>query len=126
MEIISNINIDGIFLSSSNQKLILSFLNLCQFLAALAALYLTLVTEWVSNRHFRIWHKEWLLRLQVLRTYDQSDFWQKYKKKKRQKDKETTRKKDEKDKKMKKTKRQKNNKQKQKNKKRQKKKNIKK
>ena len=46
------------------------------FLAALAALYLTLVTEWVSESvtatlEFR--HKEWLLRLETLQTFDWID-----------------------------------------------------
>ena len=42
------------------------------FLAALAALYLTLVSHWVTaTLEFR--HKEWLLRLETLQTFDQSD-----------------------------------------------------
>ena len=48
------------------------------FLAALAALYLTLVsdslsdwlTEWLTDATLEFWHKEWLLRLETL-----SDIW---------------------------------------------------
>ena len=59
----------------------------CQwFLAALAALYLTLVSGSLGAT-FEFWHKEWLLRLEVHKTYDQSDVWQK--KTKRQKGKKT-------------------------------------
>ena len=58
------------------------------FLAALAALYLTLVThsvdQWVSAT-LEFWHKEWLLRLQTLHTFDQSDVKTKRQKGKRQK-----------------------------------------
>ena len=52
--------------------------KLCSFLAALAALYLTLVSEWVSDSvgaTLEFWHKEWLLTLQTLQTFDQSDVW---------------------------------------------------
>ena len=46
--------------------------NTFQFLAALAALYLTLVSEWVTaTLEFK--HKEGLLRLKTLQTFDQHD-----------------------------------------------------
>ena len=47
------------------------------FLAALAALYLTLVSEWPP-------HKVWLLRLETLQTFEQSDVWTKDKGTKKQ------------------------------------------
>ena len=93
------------------------------FLAALAALYLTLISQSVSqwlSATLEFWHKEWLLRLQTFQTFDQSHVKtkrQKDLKAKRQKDKTTKRQKD------KKTKRQKDKKskrQKEKKKKRQK------
>ena len=50
-----------------------------RFLAALAALYLTLVTDSLSHwltqsltATLEFWHKEWLLRLETLQTFDQS------------------------------------------------------
>ena len=57
------------------------------FLAALAFLYLTLITHWVSQSvsatlEFR--HKEWLLRVQTLQTFEHSDVQTE-----RQKDKKT-------------------------------------
>ena len=70
------------------------------FLAALAALYLTLVTDsltdWLTAT-LEFWHQEWLLRLETHHTFDQSDVWtkwQKDKETKRQKDKKTKRQKD--------------------------------
>ena len=42
-------------------------------LAALAALYLTLVSESVTAT-LELGHKEWLLRLEILQTFDQGDF----------------------------------------------------
>ena len=69
-----------------------SFPFLC-FLAALAALYLTLVTQSLTAT-LEFWHKEWLLRLEALRTYDQSDVWQKDEKTKIQKDIKTERQRD--------------------------------
>ena len=45
-------------------------------LAALAALYLTLVTDWLSQwvgATLEFWHKERLSRLETLQTFDQSD-----------------------------------------------------
>ena len=68
-------------------KCILLLLQSGLFLAALAALYLTLVSESVTHSlsaTFEFWHKEWLLTLQTLQTFDQSDVWTK-----RQKDKNT-------------------------------------
>ena len=65
------------------------------FLAALAALYLTSVTEWVNNRHFRI-----LTQRVSFETWDPSDIWSTWcldkktknkKTKKRQKDKKSKR-----------------------------------
>ena len=46
------------------------------FLAALAVLYLTLVSGWVTHwltATLEFWHKEWLLRLGTLETFDKSD-----------------------------------------------------
>ena len=42
------------------------------FLAALAALYLTLVSQWVTAT-LEFCHKKWLLRLETLQTFDQMD-----------------------------------------------------
>ena len=58
------------FLKSENE------LKKIIFLAALAALYLTLVSHWLTDSltatlEFR--HKEWLLRLQTLQTFDRHD-----------------------------------------------------
>ena len=53
------------------------------FLAALAALYLALVSDWVSAA-FEFWLKESLLTLEALHPFDWSDVWTK-----RQKDKKT-------------------------------------
>ena len=64
------------------------------FLAAQAALYLTLVSDWVSNRHFRI-----LTQIVTFETWDPSDIgleWCQDKETKRQKDKKTKRQKDKK------------------------------
>ena len=47
------------------------FLSL--FLAALAALYLTLVSDWWVSTTLEFWHKEWLLRLQTLETFVRHD-----------------------------------------------------
>ena len=47
-----------------------------RFLAALAALYLTLVSQWVGEwltATFEFRHKEWLLTLETLQTFDQHD-----------------------------------------------------
>ena len=46
---------------------------------------------------FEFWHKEWLLSLQTLQTFDQHDVWTKRQKDKRQKDQKTLRQKGEKD-----------------------------
>ena len=46
------------------------------FLAALAALYLTLVSDSLTESvgaTLEFWHKEWLLRLETLQTFDQHD-----------------------------------------------------
>ena len=46
------------------------------FLAALAALYLTLVSEWLTQwltATLEFQHKEWLSRLQTLQTFDRSE-----------------------------------------------------
>ena len=51
--------------------LVTVYLCIC-FLAALAALYLTLVSHWLSAT-LEFWHKEWLLGLETLQTFDQSD-----------------------------------------------------
>ena len=45
---------------------------LLAFLAALAALYLPFVPEWVTAT-LEFWHKEWLLRLETLQTFGQGD-----------------------------------------------------
>ena len=48
----------------------------CHFLAALAALYLTLVSDWLTDSltaTLEFWHKEWLLTLETLETFDQHD-----------------------------------------------------
>ena len=71
------------------------WIRLMQFLAALAALYLTSVTGSLGAT-LEFWHKEWLLRLQTLQTFDQHDVQTK-----RQKDKKTKRQKDERRKKIK-------------------------
>ena len=75
------------------------------FLAALAALYLTLVsdslTHWVGAT-LEFWHKEWLLRLEILQTFDQSDvYWTSRLGMKRQNDKKTKRQKEKKTKRQK-------------------------
>ena len=49
-----------------------SLLQQSSFLAALAALYLTLVSQWVSAT-LEFWHKEWLLTLETLQTFGRSD-----------------------------------------------------
>ena len=54
----------------------LSHVSWHKFLAALAALYLTLVSQWVSDSlsaTFEFWHKEWLLTLETPQTFERSD-----------------------------------------------------
>ena len=71
-------------------------LSKSSFLAALAALYLTLVTHWVSQCHF------WILTQRVsFETWHPSDIWSAWCPDKRQKDKKTKKLKDKKDKKTK-------------------------
>ena len=60
------------FMSQSLTERIPSKWDMCSFLAALAALYLTLVSDWLSAT-LEFWHKLWLLRLEPHQTFDRSD-----------------------------------------------------